>query len=69
MKVKFTLTMNDVVVEGKRIGTVIIDWLAETDHEELAAITRQWISSGDEFARNMTGMTDYGEMWLEMQEL
>ena len=69
MNIKFTLTMNDVFVEGKRVGTIIIDWLAETSEEELAAVTEQWLLCGDELAQRMTGMTDYGEMYLEVQEV
>jgi hypothetical protein len=69
VKVKFTLTMHDVFVDGKQIGTVIIDWLAETNQEELAEVTRRWLTSGDEIARKMTGMTDYAEMFLEVQEV
>ncbi|RKX29327.1 MAG: hypothetical protein DRP46_07355 [Candidatus Zixiibacteriota bacterium] len=66
IKVRFTLTLNDVKVNGENVGTIVVDWQAKTSYDEVAAISRAWIESRENFATHMTGLTDFGELSLQM---
>ena len=66
LQVRFTLTMNDVLVNGENVGTIIIDWLAKTSYDEVAAVSRAWLESREGFATYMTGLTDFGDLSLQM---
>lgn len=66
IQVRFTLTLNDVVVNGENVGTIVIDWLAKTSYDEVAAVSRAWLESRECFATYMTGLTDFGDLSLQM---
>ncbi len=67
MQVKFSLKLNNVVVNGRRMDSFEIDWTAEAAHEEILAISREWISSKDEIAQELVGLTEVGGLSLEMK--
>jgi len=66
IQVRFTLTMKDVVVNGENVGTLIVDWLAKTSYDEVAAVSRAWLESREDFVTHMTGLTDFGDLTLQM---
>jgi hypothetical protein len=69
MRVRFTLTMDDVVVNGKSIDSVIFDWEAEMEHEDLLSISHSWISSQNFLTQRMTGLNRVGESSLTIEPL
>lgn len=67
LQVRFVLTIRDVIIEGDRIGTVTVDWLSETDRAGLAAISQTWLKSSRDFTRELTGLSDFGNVSLMME--
>ena len=69
MKVKFTLTMDDLIVDGQSIDQIILDWESDLGHEELMAVSHNWISSQNFLTQRMTGLTRVGESSLTIEPL
>ncbi|SYZ74575.1 conserved hypothetical protein [Candidatus Zixiibacteriota bacterium] len=69
MKVKFTLTMDDVTVEGNQIDTIILDWTSEVDSNEVLAISQRWITSQNFLTQRMNGLSRVGESSLTIEPL
>jgi len=69
MKVKFTLTMDNLIVDGRPIDQVVLDWESELDHDELLAISHSWISSQNFLTQRMTGLSRVGESSLTIEPL
>lgn len=69
MKVKFTLTMDDLDVNGRQIDTVILDWESEMEHEELLTISHNWIASQNFLTQRMTGLNCVGESSLTIEPM
>lgn len=69
MKVKFTLTMDDVTVDGRQIDTIVLDWLTEVDSNEVLAISHQWMTSQNFLTQRMTGLSRVGESSLTIEPI
>lgn len=69
MKVKFTLTMDDVTVDGRLIDTIVLDWISELEYSEVLNISHDWISSQNFLTQRMTGLTRVGESSLTIEPL
>jgi len=69
MQVKFTLTMDDVEVDGRNIDSIILDWVSDVDYNEVLAISHNWISSQNFLTQRMTGLSRVGESSLTIEPL
>jgi hypothetical protein len=69
MKVKFTLTMDGVTVNGRNIDSIILDWISDIDHNEVLSISHNWITSQNFLTQRMTGLTRVGESSLTIEPL
>jgi len=69
MKVKFTLTMDDLVVNGNPIDSIILDWEADMEHDDLLDISHNWITSQNFLTQRMTGLSRVGESSLTIEPL
>lgn len=69
MKVKFTLTMDDVVVEDKCIDQIIMDWETDIDQQKILEVSHQWITSQNFLTQRMVGLTRVGESSLTIEPL
>jgi hypothetical protein len=69
MKVKFTLTMDEVKVEGKDFDSIILDWVSDVEHNDVLAISHNWIASQNFLTQRMTGLTHVGESSLTIEPL
>nr|MBN2276944.1 hypothetical protein [candidate division Zixibacteria bacterium] len=67
MEVRFTLTMEDAVVEGQKIDRVIIDWIDETSYDSLLEISHDWLTTRESLAGKMHGLENVREMSLAME--
>jgi len=67
VEVKFTLTLEDAVIDGRRIDRLIIDWIDESDHDRLVEISRDWVRSRECMAGNLVGLCEVGELTLAME--
>lgn len=69
MKVKFVLTMDNVVVGERLIDQVILDWETEMDQDEILELSHRWITSKNFLTQRMDGLTRVGESSLTIEPL
>ena len=67
MKVKFTLTMDDLLVDDQHYDTVVIDWVSDVEQEEVMDMSQKWISSQNFLTRRMIGLQRVGESSLTIE--
>ncbi len=67
MLVRFTLTMDDLTVDGEHFDSVILDWESDSSQEEVMAMSEKWISTQDFLTRRMVGLTRVGESSLTIE--
>ena len=61
MKVKFVLTMDNLVVDDKEIDQVTFDWETDIDQDEILNVSHKWITSKNFLTNRMDGLTRVGE--------
>lgn len=69
MKVKFVLTMDDVVVNDENIDQVVLDWVSDVDQKEIMDVSHQWITTQNFLTNRMEGLTRVGESSLTIEPL
>ena len=69
MKVKFTLTMDNVVVEDKSIDQVILDWVSDVEQTEIMDVSHRWITTQNFLTKRMVGLSRVGESSLTIEPL
>lgn len=69
MKVKFVLTMDDLLVNDRSIDQVVLDWESEMEQTEILEISHQWITSKNFLTRRMVGLNRVGESSLTIEPL
>jgi hypothetical protein len=67
MKVKFTLTMDDVVINNQRLDNIILDWEEEVNQEQVMELSQKWITSKNFLTTRMIGLTHVGESSLTIE--
>ncbi len=69
VKVKFTLTMDDLTVAGDHYDEVTIDWVSEVAQDEVLKLSQQWITSQNFLTHRMVGLTNVGESSLTIEPM
>lgn len=69
MKVKFTLNMDDLTVDGKHYDAVTIDWVSDIAQDEVLNLSQQWITSQNFLTQRMVGLTRVGESSLTIEPI
>lgn len=69
MKVKFVLTMDNLIVEDRCIDQVVFDWETDLEQSEIMEISHHWISSQNFLTSRMTGLTRVGESSLTIEPM
>ena len=69
MKVKFVLTMDNLVVEDKEIDQVTFDWETDIDQDEILNVSHKWITSKNFLTNRMDGLTRVGESSLTIEPI
>jgi len=69
MKVKFVLTMDDLLVDDQQIDQVVLDWESDVDQEEILDVSHRWITSKNFLTSRMDGLTRVGESTLTIEPL
>jgi hypothetical protein len=67
MRMKFTLTMEDLVVEGAEIDNMVIDWIDDVSQAEVLEMSHQWITSKNFLTERMIGLRKVGESSLTIE--
>lgn len=69
MKVKFTLTMDDVTVNNEIIDCLILDWVDDVDEQTVVNLSHRWISTQNFLSSRMEGLTRVGESSLTIEPI
>jgi hypothetical protein len=69
MKVKFVLTMEDLVVDDRNIDQVIFDWQTDIDQDDILKLSHEWITSSNFLTHRMAGLTRVGESSLTIEPM
>jgi hypothetical protein len=67
MKMKFTLNMENLDVNGKIIDNVVLDWIDEVSQEQVMEMSQQWIGSQTFLTDRMVGLRKVGESSLTIE--
>ena len=69
MKVKFILTMEDLVVDDNIIERVIFNWETDVDQGDILKLSHEWITSQNFLTQRMVGLTRVGESSLTIEPM
>jgi hypothetical protein len=69
MRVKFVLTMDDLVVNDRTVDHVILDWESDLDQDEILDVSHRWITSRNFLTQRMDGLIRVGESSLTIEPL
>ncbi len=61
--------MEGLIVNGQSIDLIIIDWQTDCEHNEILAISHQWISSQNFLTTRMIGLERVDESVLTIEPL
>ena len=64
LKVKFVLTMDDLVVNNDQIDQVVFDWELDVDQNKILELSYNWITSKNFLTKKMDGLIKVGESSL-----
>jgi hypothetical protein len=67
MKIKFTLNMDNLLVNQTHIDRVIISWISDLSQEEVSSLSQNWISDQDFLLHKMDGLKRVGESSLTIE--
>jgi hypothetical protein len=67
MKMKFTLTMEDLIVDDGRVDNMIIDWVEDVTQEQVLEMSHEWITSKNFLTERMVGLKKVGESSLTIE--
>ena len=69
MKVKFVLTMEDVVVDEKKIDQIVMDWESDVNQQDILDVSHQWITTQNFLTQRMVGLQHVAESSLTIEPL
>ncbi len=69
MRVKFVLTMDDVVLDDREYDQVVLDWISEIDQQEIMEVSHRWITTQNFLTQRMIGLCRVGESSLTIEPL
>ena len=69
MKIKFTLNMDNLLVNQTHIDRIIISWISNLSQEEISSLSQNWINDQDFLLHKMDGLDRVGESSLTIEPL
>lgn len=69
MKVKFTLSMDDVIIDEQHLDNVVLDWEEDLNQEQVLELSQKWITSKNFLTSRMVGLTHVGESSLTIEPI
>lgn len=67
MKVRFTLTMDDVIVNEQHLDNIVLDWEEELNQDAVLELSQKWITSKNFLTSRMIGLSHVGESSLTIE--
>ncbi|MFZ6036092.1 MAG: hypothetical protein ACOYUK_03025 [Patescibacteria group bacterium] len=69
MRVRFTLSMDDLVVDDRLVDSCTIAWEEDRTRDELLDLSERWITTQNFLTRRMIGLQRVGESSLTIEPL
>lgn len=69
MKIKFTLNMDNLLVNQTHVDRVVISWISDISQEEVSSLSQNWINDQDFLLHKMDGLEKVGESSLTIEPL
>lgn len=69
MRVRYVLSMDNLLVHGERIDALVVDWEDESTHDEIMRLSQKWISSRNFLTERMNGLSEVGESSLTIEPI
>ncbi|MEW5700627.1 MAG: hypothetical protein AB1792_00125 [Candidatus Zixiibacteriota bacterium] len=69
MKVRYVLTMEELLVHGERIESLTLDWEDEATQDEVMDFSQKWITSRNFLTSRMNGLSEVGESSLTIEPI
>ncbi|PJA27844.1 MAG: hypothetical protein CO189_06015 [candidate division Zixibacteria bacterium CG_4_9_14_3_um_filter_46_8] len=69
MKMRFTLTMEDLLVNEKKIDNVVLDWIDEVSQDQILTMSQEWITAKNFLTERMAGLQKVGESSLTIEPI
>ena len=69
MKMRFTLSMEDLVVNGQSVDNLVFDWVDDVSQDQVLQMSQQWISSQTFLTDRMVGLHKVGESSLTIEPI
>jgi hypothetical protein len=69
MQVRFTLTLKKVVLNGRLVDQITLEWTSESTPEEVLEMSQQWITSQNFLTQRMSGVKRVGESSFTIEPL
>jgi len=67
MKVKFVLTMDDVVIDEQHRNQVVLDWVSDVDDSDLIDLSAKWTVLKQSLTDRMVGLLKVGHSSISFQ--
>jgi len=67
MRMRFTLSMEDLNVDGAEIDNIVIDWVEDVSQERVMQMSHEWITSKNFLTERMMGLKRVGESSLTIE--
>lgn len=67
MKVRYILTMDNLLVHGERIDNLVVDWEDDSTQDEIMRLSQKWITSRNFLTDRMNGLSEVGESSLTIE--
>jgi hypothetical protein len=69
MRVRYVLSMDNLLVHGERIDNLVVDWEDESTHDEIMKLSQKWISTRNFLTDRMNGLSEVGESSLTIEPI
>jgi len=66
---RFTLTMEDLLVNEKKIDNVVLDWIDEVSQDQILTMSQEWITAKNFLTERMAGLQKVGESSLTIEPI
>lgn len=67
MKVRYILTMDNLLVHGERVDSLVVDWEDDSTQDEIMRLSQKWITSRNFLTDRMNGLSEVGESSLTIE--
>ncbi len=67
MKVRYILTMDNLLVHGEHVDSLVVDWEDDSTQDEIMRLSQKWITSRNFLTDRMNGLSEVGESSLTIE--